>query len=393
MKINVRVRNDPPLNDVCSSSPCKNGGKCISQREGVLCCYCNPATPPDSGQACYDPAIINVSSRTPCAADDGAPPTIDSCNDVRTNKDVVSDIISDLDVTATDNVMNSLPIHCVETSGALHLTSNETTFNCTATDTAGGETTCTFNVVFDQQAPVIDNCPSDVRTNNAKAIWTPDPTATDDDGTNLEVNCIPAAGSSFPVDATTNVVCNASDAAGNEAICTFNVTVDQQAPVIDNCPSNVRTNNAMVTWTPDPTATDDDGTTPEVICFPAAGSSFPVDETTNVVCNASDAAGNEAICTFNVTVDQQAPVIDNCPSNVRTNNAMVTWTPDTTATDDDGTTPEVTCIPAAGSSFPVDETTNVVCNASDAAGNEAICTFNITDQQRYGNLDTRYNSY
>ncbi|XP_038058786.1 hyalin-like [Patiria miniata] len=221
----VRAPNDPPLKDVCSSSPCKNGGKCISQREGVLCCYCNPATPPDSGQACYDPAIINVSSRTPCAADDGAPPTIDSCNDVRTNKDVVSDIISDLDVTATDNVMNSLPIHCIETSGALHLTSNETTFNCTATDTAGGETTCTFNVFFDQQAPVIDNCPSNVRTNNAVVTWTPDPTATDNDGTTPAVSCIPAAGSSFPVDATTIVVCNAIDAAGNEAICTFNVAV------------------------------------------------------------------------------------------------------------------------------------------------------------------------
>ncbi|XP_038058627.1 uncharacterized protein LOC119729920 [Patiria miniata] len=208
--------------------------------------------------------------------------------------------------------------------------------------------------------------------------WTPDPTATDDDGTTPEVICFPAAGSSFPVDETTNVECNASDAAGNEAICTFNVTVDQQAPVIDNCPSNVRTNNAVVTWTPDPTATDNDGTTPAVSCIPAAGSSFPIDATTIVVCNAIDAAGNEAICTFNVAVDQQAPVINSCPLDVRTENATVTWTPDPTATDDDGTTPEVTCFPAAGRSFPVDVTSIVVCNASDAAGNEAECIFTVT---------------
>ncbi|XP_038071205.1 hyalin-like [Patiria miniata] len=331
----------------------------------------------------FDPAVVNASARTPCALIDGAPPTIDSCIDVRTNKALVSDIISGLDVTATDNVNNSVPIHCVETRGAIHLTTNETIFNCTASDTAGGEATCTFNVVLDQQAPVIDNCPSNVRTNNAVVTWTPDPTANDNDGTTLEVTCIPTAGSSFLVDATTIVVCNAIDVAGNEAIlCTFNVTVDQQAPVIDNCPSNVRTNNAMVTWTPDPTATDNDGTTLEVTCIPTAGSSFPVDATTIVVCNASDVAGNEAICTFNVTVDQQTPVIDNCPSYVRTNNVVVTWTPDPTATDNDGTTLEVTCIPTAGSSFLVDATTIVVCNASDVAGNEAICTFNVTvDQQ------------
>ncbi|XP_038057414.1 extracellular matrix protein A-like [Patiria miniata] len=147
----VRIPYDPPLKDSCSSSPCAEGGKCISQREGVLCCYCNPATPPASDPACYDPAIVSVSSRTPCAAKDGAPPTIDSCNDVRTSKTVVSEIISDLDVKATDNVNNSLPIHCVETSGALNLTSNDATFNCTATDTAGGEATCTFNVVLELQ--------------------------------------------------------------------------------------------------------------------------------------------------------------------------------------------------------------------------------------------------
>ncbi|XP_038058793.1 hyalin-like [Patiria miniata] len=282
------------------------------------------------------------------------------------------------DPTATDDDGTTPEVICFPAAGSSFPVDETTNIVCNASDVAGNEAICTFNVTVDQQAPVIDNCPSNVRTNNAMVTWTPDPTATDDDGTTPEVTCNPAAGSSFPVDATTNVVCNASDAAGNEAICTFNVTVDQQAPVIDNCPSNVRTNNAVVTWTPEPTATDDDGTNLEVKCIPAAGSSFPVDATTIVVCNSIDAAGNEAICTFNVAVDQQAPVINSCPLDVRTENATVTWTPDPTATDDDGTTPEVTCFPAAGRSFPVDVTSIVVCNASDAAGNEAECIFTVT---------------
>ena len=72
--------------------------------------------------------------------------------------------------------------------------------------------------------------------------------------------------------------------------------------MITNCPSDVRTNNAIVTWSPDPTASDDDGTTPTVACNPVAGSSFPIDMSTTVVCNANDTVGNEANCTFIVIV-------------------------------------------------------------------------------------------
>jgi len=47
-----------------------------------------------------------------------------------------------------------------------------------------------------------------------------------------------------------------------------------------------------------------------------------------------------------------------------------------TATDEDPTSPDVTCSPASGSTFPIGETT-VACSATDAAGNKAGGTFKI----------------
>ncbi len=57
---------------------------------------------------------------------------------------------------------------------------------------------------------------------------------------------------------------------------------------------------AVVAW-PLPTATDDTDPSPLVSCAPASGAAFPVG-TTTVTCTATDAAGNEAYGSFDVTV-------------------------------------------------------------------------------------------
>ncbi len=49
------------------------------------------------------------------------------------------------------------------------------------------------------------------------------------------------------------------------------------------------------------TATDETDPAPSVVCLPASGSFFPRG-TTNVICTATDAAGNQASCVFPVTV-------------------------------------------------------------------------------------------
>lgn len=95
-------------------------------------------------------------------------------------------------------------------------------------------------------------------------------------------------------------------------------------------------------------------------------------------------AGNTTTTTTTLTVaDQTAPVIS-CPSNIEvflpansSDTSMVVNYPAATATDNCSTSPTITYSHASGSVFPVG-TTTVTATATDAAGNQSECTFNIT---------------
>ena len=81
--------------------------------------------------------------------------------------------------------------------------------------------------------------------------------------------------------------------------------IDTVPPVISNCPQSISvtvpmgTPTLMVTWI-EPTATDDSGIEPEKMQTHLSGDSFPVG-TTNVIYSFQDEAGNQALCTFDVT--------------------------------------------------------------------------------------------
>ena len=74
--------------------------------------------------------------------------------------------------------------------------------------------------------------------------------------------------------------------------------VDQVPPTI-TCPSDVVTTSSQISW-PNPTATDNVDTSPDILCNTESGSTFPLGVTT-VECAATDAAGNSAVCSFTVT--------------------------------------------------------------------------------------------
>jgi hypothetical protein len=106
----------------------------------------------------------------------------------------------------------------------------------------------------------------------------------------------------------TVVTCYFSDAAGNENKCSFNVTVrDTTLPAVI-CPADIsvpgvqngQVCEATVNY-PEPQTSDNCAGPVTVVCLPASGSVFPVG-TTTVTCTATDAAGNEARCSFAVTV-------------------------------------------------------------------------------------------
>jgi len=149
------------------------------------------------------------------------------------------------------------------------------------------------------------------------------------------------SGSFFPVGTTLNTF-TATDASGNTATCSFNVTVnDTEQPVFTLCPANVVRSTdpgaCVATYTPpQPTFTDNCGVTRltysitqppgfPVINSPATGinyvpsTPFQLNGTTGtgvstIVYTATDAAGNTRTCTFTVTVnDASIPVITTQP--------------------------------------------------------------------------------
>ena len=150
-------------------------------------------------------------------------------------------------------------------------------------------------------------CPKDVVTSacgGSVVVQYPPPVVTSQCGTAItSVICVPPSGSSFPV-GTTVVTCTATDAAGNQSKCTFNVTVTKDlTPPVLHCPPRI----FVASCTPPVrvyyhvSATDNCPGAVKIVCTPPSGSVFGLG-TTVVTCTATDASGNTTTCQFPVTV-------------------------------------------------------------------------------------------
>ena len=197
----------------------------------------------------------------------------------------------------------------------------------------------------------------------------------------------PNPGVGFPAVGTHTNTWQVTDAAGNTATCSFNVTViDNEDPVI-SCPPNITVSNdigncsAVVNYST-PVGTDNCGGTTSLTAGLGSGSAFPVGTTTETY-TVTDAAGNSTSCSFTVTVnDIEAPTIS-CPANIIVSNASGSCgvnvnIPDPTVADNCPGDVTFVTSPASGSFFPVG-TTMVTSTSTDAAGNSsAACSFTIT---------------
>ena len=83
-------------------------------------------------------------------------------------------------------------------------------------------------------------------------------------------------------------------------------STDLEAPKI-TCPGNQTVNTepsqayAPLVWT-DPQVTENSGQIPTITCDAESGSQFRIGET-EVICQAQDPTGNQATCTFTVTIE------------------------------------------------------------------------------------------
>ena len=125
----------------------------------------------------------------------------------------------------------------------------------------------------------------------------------------IVIACDVASGSFFAL-GTTTVSCTATDADGavqDMAVVSGSFTVrvvDAEPPVIADLPDLTRVIpdlGAVAVTFPTPSATDNSGAAPTVVCSPASGSSFAIGVAT-VTCTATDGSGNQASSSFTVTV-------------------------------------------------------------------------------------------
>jgi hypothetical protein len=317
---------------------------------------------------------------------DSTPPVLSLPADVTFEADGPSGHVVTFAPSATDVVDGSIEVSCSSPSGAAFAV-GITSVTCSATDGQGNTAQGQFTItITDTTAPTLA-LPDDITTEATGPDGaTVGYAATADDIVSgaVVVVCDPASDTTLSLGATT-VDCAASDAAGNEATGSFTVNVvDTTPPVIAGTPTDLQVEaesatGAEVTYTA-PSATDIVDGSVTVTCTPPSGSSFPLDETSPVVCAASDNAGNSTTSSFTVLVsDRSAPLLT-LPNDITEEatgptGATVTFAP--SATDVvDGDVP-VTCDPASASTFALG-TTEVGCSATDLHSNTAAGSFNVT---------------
>ena len=186
----------------------------------------------------------------------------------------------------------------------------------------------------DAGAPYGPGNPAEATGPNGAVVTYTNPSATDNGGGPVTVDCASSngslrSGSLFPV-GTTPIDCVATDASSNsiEVDNMFAITVRDTAPPVLGAVSNITATatgaaGAIVSY-PTPTVTDAMGAT--VSCVPPSGSTFPVG-TSTVLCTATDAAGNIATKSFTVTVNSVVVAI----TAVANPNTLL-WSPNKTMT-------------------------------------------------------------
>jgi hypothetical protein len=289
--------------------------------------------------------------------------------------------------SASDANPTSPLVTCSAASGSTFVLGT-TTVNCSAKDAAGNEATGSFTVtVEDTTGPVIgaitDITASATSASGAVVNYTA-PTAHDAITGDRDVDCTPASGSTFAL-GVTEVTCSASDGNGNTSTKKFNVTVeDDSAPVLA-LPASIlaeATSSAGAAVNYTASASDNVDGSVAADCTPASGSTFALG-TTPVNCSATDAAGNVASDSFDVTVqDTTAPSFGTAPNKVAeatsASGAAVTFSTPTATDLVDGAV-VVSCDAASGATFTLG-TTTVTCTAADSRGNSNTISFDVTVQ-------------
>ena len=337
-----------------------------------------------------DASGLSTSCGFDMTVQDNDSPSIACPPDVAAEATSASGAIVAFQPAAASDMVTGSPIVTYSHDSDAQFALGETRVTATATDDAGHSTSCIFGVtVADHTAPSL-TCPGAVAASSkeAKGVLVTYASATTTDAVDVAptVSYSPGSGAVFLLGVTV-VTVNATDAAGNQASCTFAVTVSDTSGPSVTCPSNVVVeatgrDGAITTYEP-AAATGGGGGTPELGYSHASGTVFALGVTT-ISATARDALGQTASCTFAVRVVDTTPPSVICPTAMvasarDASGAVVTYLPAVAADLSDGA-PVLTYSSAAGASFAIGNTT-VTATATDTSGNAASCSFTVTVTQ------------
>lgn len=283
-----------------------------------------------------------------------------------------------------DSCDPAVTLVCDKSSGSV-FPLGVTAVTCTATDSAGHQSSCSFDVqVVDDAAPslvCVNDLVRECTSPEGGFVDYPGPVVADECSETPTVVCTPASGSLFPIGATT-VNCTATDPNGNVSTCSFTITMEDSTPPAMLCPSDM----AVECRGPDGTyvefnvlASDVCDPEPVVVCNPPSGTLFPPG-LTPVLCSATDRFGNSSTCSFAVSVVDTTPAVLACPDTVRAeceagSGTVVLYAVGVNDTCDP--TAEVLCEPPSGSLF-LPGVTVVTCTSTDSSGNQSGCQFEVS---------------
>ncbi|XP_071956988.1 uncharacterized protein [Antedon mediterranea] len=291
----------------------------------------------------------------------------------------------------TDNSGLEPTISQTRNSGSVFTIGSETV-TYEATDSSSNQNTCAFDVITeDEEHPEFTNCPTDIEdvaldTSDFTQVTWVAPSSTDNSGDAPVVTVNFQSGDNFYI-GDTDVVYNSTDEAGNFNTCEFTITIiDITAPVFRNCPqdltgfSDPNVATTIVSWDY-LNATDNSGENPLIADREVTSMELQIGFHL-ILFTAEDAAGNIAYCQFNITVlDDQSPVIHNCPANVtvstdhRMPTATVFWD-SINATDNSGEAPTMHHSHLSGDEFTIGFHTGNI-TAVDPSMNTITCVFHI----------------
>lgn len=204
----------------------------------------------------------------------------------------------------------------------------------------------------------------------------------------------PAPGTILGVGAY-DITLSATDAAGNRRQCTTKVSIEYSSmPVISSCapPMTIEVDDSGFAVLPDLRDRVQAGESCNPAAplkksqLPAAGTKLAPGKHT-IILTAVNAAGQSASCTVLVTVVDLIPPVISCPRNLLLYTppgkltAVLSYPSPTISDNVPGVS--VTCAPPAGTVVPLGIRT-IICTASDAAGNQAACSFTVNIVRKPG---------